>query len=67
MVPAQCFEVKTFMGAFIYRLYPMSWEPVEGRELGPVFSSGVSPLRDGAGLVSSHVSEEDVGHEALVA
>ena len=67
MGPAQCFEVKTFMEAFIDRLYPMSWEPVEGRKLRPMFSSGASPLRDRAGLVLSHVSEEDVGHEALVA
>ena len=67
MVPAPCLEVKTFMEAFIHRLNPMTWEPVEGRKLRPMFSSGASPLRDKAGLVLSHVSEEDVGHEALVA
>ena len=66
MVPAQCFEVQTVVQAFVNRLNAMTWEPVEGRELGPVFSSGVSPLRVGAGLVSSHVSEEEVGHKALV-
>ena len=67
MVPAQCLEVKTFMEAFIYRLYPMAWEPVEGRKLRPMFSSGASPLRDRAGPVLPHISEEDMGHEALVA
>ena len=59
LVPAQCLEVKTFMEAFIDRLYPVSWEPVEGRE----FSNGPGPLRDKTGLVASHVSDgpSDVG------
>ena len=66
LVPAQCFEVQTVVQALVNRLNAMTWEPVEGRELVPAFSSGVGPLRGVAGLVSSHVSEEDMGHKALV-
>ena len=66
MVPSQCFEVQTVTQALVNRLNAMTWEPVEGRELVPAFSSGVGPLRDVAGLAPSHVSEEDMGHEALV-
>ena len=63
MGPVQCFEVKILMEALIDRLYSVSWEPVKGRK----FSSGPGPLWDETGLIVSHVAEEDMGHEALVA
>ena len=65
-MPAQCLEVQTVVKALVDRLDTVSWEAVEGRELVPVFFRRLGLQGDATGLVSSHVSEENMGHKALM-